>query len=41
MHPADLELGLHRRDGESYVAELRFTRPGNDWRLSTPHAPPG
>jgi hypothetical protein len=27
---ADLELGIHRRDAESYVVELRFSGPGED-----------
>ena len=27
---ADLELGLHRHEAGAYVAELRFSQPGND-----------
>jgi hypothetical protein len=27
---ADLEIGLHRRDGEAYAVELRFTQPESD-----------
>jgi hypothetical protein len=27
---ADLELGLHRRDAESYAVELRFSHPESD-----------
>ncbi len=27
---ADLEIGLHRRDAENYVIELRFSQPESD-----------
>jgi hypothetical protein len=27
---ADLELSLHRREGEGYAVEMRFTQPGSD-----------
>jgi len=30
VEPADFEIGLHRRDIESYVVELRFNRPDSD-----------
>lgn len=28
--PADLEIGLHRRDGQTYVVEMRLLPPGAD-----------
>ncbi|NTV65370.1 MAG: CHAT domain-containing protein, partial [Oscillochloris sp.] len=36
---ADLEIGLYRRDAESFTVELRYTRPDDaaDIRLSTDH----
>lgn len=40
MAYADLELGLHRRDADSYVVELRFVQPDSDAEIRLAGAEP-